>query len=125
MESNGRIYSGPHSSSLSPAGSSGWFGSVIKGYSRTLCQTMEPGKRAPHTQTHPRSAKGQVPAFHLVALPRVCRWSCWSRLYGVWVPRSCSAVSLAPVDHLTRLCDSVCPTSSQVNGHPPQSSEGS
>ncbi len=86
---------------------------------------MEPGKRAPHTQTPPRSAMGQVPAFHLVALPRVCPWSCWSRLYGVWVPRSCSAVSLAPLDHLTRLCDSVCPTSSQVNGHPPQSSEGS
>ncbi len=54
-------------------------------YSRTLCQTMEPGKRAPHTQTPPRSATGQVPAFHLAALPRVRRWS---RLYGVWVPGS-------------------------------------
>ncbi len=119
MESNGRINSGPHSSTLSPAGSSGWFESVIKGYSRTLCQTMEAGKRAPHTQTPPRSATGQVPAFHLAVLPRLRRWS---RLYGVW---SCPAVSLAPVDHLTRLCDSVRPVYSQVQGHPPQSSEGS
>ncbi len=31
MESHGRINSGPHSSSLSPAGSSRRFGSVIKG----------------------------------------------------------------------------------------------
>ncbi len=38
---------------------------------------------------------------------------------------SCPAVSLAPEDHLTRLCDSVCPVSSQVQGHPPHSSEGS
>ncbi len=86
MESHGRINFGPHSSSLSPAGSSGRFESVIKGYSRTLCQIMEAGKRAPHTQTPPRSATGQVPAFHLAALPRVRRWSQWSRLYGVWVP---------------------------------------
>ncbi len=92
---------------------------------QTLCQIMEAGKRAPHTQTPPRSATGQVPAFHLSALPRVCRWSRWSRLYGVWVSGSCPAVSLAPVDHLTRLCDSVRPASSQVQGHPPHSSEGS
>ncbi len=65
---------------------------------------MEAGKRAPHTQTPPRSTTGQVPAFHLAALPRVRRWSRW---YGVWLPGSCSAISLAPVDHLTRLCDSV------------------
>ncbi len=38
---------------------------------------------------------------------------------------SCPAVSLAPKDHLTRLCDSVRPASSQVRGHPPHSSEGS
>ncbi len=50
---------------------------------------MEPGKRAPHTQTPPRSATGQVPAFHFTALPRVHQWS---RLYGVWVPRSRPAV---------------------------------
>ncbi len=56
------------------------------GYSRTLCQIMEAGKCAPHTQTPPRSATGQVPAFHLAALLRVRRWSRWSRLYGVWVP---------------------------------------
>ncbi len=31
MESHGRINSGPHASSLSPAGSSGRFGRVIKG----------------------------------------------------------------------------------------------
>ncbi len=37
---------------------------------------------------------------------------------------SCPAVSLAPKDHLTRLCDSVRPASSQVQGHPPHSSEG-
>ncbi len=108
MESHGRINSGPHSSSLSPAGSNGRIESFIKGYSRTLCQIMEAGKRASHTQTHPpRSATSQVPAFHLAALPRVRRWSRWSRLYCVWVPGSCPAVSLAPVDHLTRLCDSV------------------
>ncbi len=47
---------------------------------------MEAGKRAPHTQTPPWSATGQVPAFHLAALLRVRRWSRWSRLYGVWVP---------------------------------------
>ncbi len=86
LESHGRINFGPHSSSLSPAGSSGRFESVIKGYSRTLCQIMEAGKRAPHTQTPPQSATGQVPAFHLAALLRVRRWSRWSRLYGVWVP---------------------------------------
>ncbi len=125
MESHGRINSVPHSSSLSPAGSSGRFGSVIKGYSRTLCQTMEAGQHAPHTQTPPQSTTGQVPAFHLTALPRVCRWSCWPRLYGVWVPGSCPAISLAPVEHLIRLCDSVRPVSSQVQGHPPHSSEGS
>ncbi len=71
---------------------------------------MEPGKRAPHTQTPPRSATGQVPAFHLAALPRVCRWSRWSRLYGVWVPGSCSAVSL------TRLSDSVRPRPLKFRG---------
>ncbi len=38
---------------------------------------------------------------------------------------SCPAVSLAPKDHLTRLCDSARPASSQVQGHPPHSSEGS
>ncbi len=86
LESHGRINFGPHSSSLSPAGSSGWFKSVIKGYSRTLCQIMEADKRAPHTQTPPRSATGQVPAFHLAALPQVRRWSRWSHLYGDWVP---------------------------------------
>ncbi len=80
---------------------------------------------SPHTQNHPQSATGQVPAFHLAALPRVRRWSRWSRLYGVWVPGSCQAISLVPVDHLTWLCDSVCPASSQVQGHPPHSSEGS
>ncbi len=37
---------------------------------------------------------------------------------------SCPAVSLAPKDHLTRLCNSVRPASSQVQGHPPHSSEG-
>ncbi len=119
MESHGRINFGQlHSSSLSQAGSSGRFESVIKGYSRTLCQIMEAGKRAPHTQTPPRSATGQVPAFHLAALPRVRRWSRWSRLYGVWVP-SHPAISLAPKDHLTRVCDLVRPASSQVQGHPP------
>ncbi len=86
MESHGRVNFGPHSSSFSPAGSSGRFESVIKCYSCTLCQIMEAGKRAPHTQSPPRSATGQVPAFHLAALPRVRRWSRWSRLYGVWVP---------------------------------------
>ncbi len=52
MEIHGRINSGPHSSSLSPAGSSGWFESVIKGYSRTLCQLWK--QVNVHTQTPPR-----------------------------------------------------------------------
>ncbi len=39
--------------------------------------------------------------------------------------RELPSVSLAPEDHLTRLCDSVRPVSSQVQGHPPHSSEGS
>ncbi len=125
MESHGRINFGPLSSSLSPAGSSGRFESVIKGYSRTLCQIMEAGKRAPHIQTPPRSATGQVPAFHLAALPRVSRWSRWSRWSRLYGAGSCPAVSLAPKDYLTRLCDSVHPASSQVQGHPPHSSEGS
>ncbi len=43
-------------------------------------------KASPHTQTPPRSATGQVPAFHLAAPLRVRRWSRWSRLYGVWAP---------------------------------------
>ncbi len=34
-------------------------------------------------------------------------------------------VSLAPTDHRTRLCDSVCPASPQVQGHPLHISEGS
>ncbi len=59
---------------------------TLKGFSRTLCQIMEAGKRAPHTQTPPRSVTGQVSAFHLAALPWVRRWSQRSRLYGVWVP---------------------------------------
>ncbi len=37
----------------------------------------------------------------------------------------CSPFTLAPKDHLTRLCDSVRPASSQIQGHPPHSSEGS
>ncbi len=98
MESHGRINSGPHSSSLSPAGRSGRFEGVIKGYSRTLCQLWK--QENVHRTLRPLlgSATGQVPAFHLAALPRV-RW--WSRLYGVWLPGSCPAISLAPVDHLT------------------------
>ncbi len=87
---------------------------------------MEAGKRAPHTQTPPRSATGKVPAFHLAALLRVRRWSrCTGRLYCVWVPGAAQPSSLAPKDHLTRLCDSVRPASSQVQGHLPHSSEGS
>ncbi len=35
------------------------------------------------------------------------------------------SVSLAPSDHQTRLCDSVCPPSSQFQGRPLQLSEGS
>ncbi len=67
---------------------------------------------------------GRVPAFHLAA-PRVRRWSRWSSLYGVWVPGSTTQpFSLAPVDHLTQLCDSVHPASSQVQVHPLHFSEG-
>ncbi len=94
-------------------------------HAKIVFSLKEHSRTAPHTQTPPWSTTGQVPAFHLAALPRVRRWSRWSRLYGVWVPGSCPAVSLAPKDHLTWLCDSVCPASSQVQGHPPHSSEGS
>ncbi len=59
----------------------GW--SLVKG--STHAPSAKLGKRAPHTQTPPRSATGQVPAFHLAALPQVRRWS---RLNGVWVPGS-------------------------------------
>ncbi len=120
-ESDGSTPDHTHPPSVA-AGSSGLFENIIKGLTH---QTMEPGKRTPHTQTPPRSTMGQVPAFHLAAPPRVLRWSRWSCLYGIWVLGSCPAVSLAPVDHLTRLCYSVCPASSQVQGHPPHSSDGS
>ncbi len=61
--------------------------------------------------------------FHLAAPPQVRRWSSRSCLYSVWVPGKSATqpVSLAPVDHLTRLCDSVRPAFSQV---PPHSSKG-
>ncbi len=76
-----------------------------------------------HTQTPLWSATGRVPAFHLAAPPWVRWWSRKSRLYSVWVPGSATQpVSLAPVDHLIRLCDSVRPAFSQV---PPHSSKGS
>ncbi len=91
------------------------------------CQQVAVGgsgaSKAPHTQTPPRSAMVQVPAYHLATLLRVRQWSHWS--CGVWVPGSCPAVSLSPVDRLTWLRDSVPPASSQVQGHPPHSSEGS
>ncbi len=73
MESHGRINSGPHSSSLSPADSSGRFGSIIKGYSRTLCQTMEAGKRAPHndySSVPPRCPTAGTSVVPLVPLVR-------------------------------------------------------
>ncbi len=82
---------------------------------------MEAGKRAPHTQTPPRSATGQVPGFHLAA-PNV--GTSMVPLVRCLGAGTCPAVSLAPKDHLTRLCDSVRPASSQVQGHP-HSSEGS
>ncbi len=124
LESHGRINFGPHSSSLSPAGSSGRFESVIKGYSRTLCQIMEAGKRAPHSD--PSSVRhGPGPC-----IPPRCPTAGTSVVPMVPLVRclgagSCPAVLLAPKDHLTRLCDSVRPASSQVQGHPPHSSEGS
>ncbi len=126
MERHGRINSGPHSSSLSPAGSSGRFGRVIKGSTHAPSAKLWNQVSVHHTlRPLLGPPRGQVPAFHFAALPRVHRWSGWSRLYSVWVPGSCPAVLLALVDHLTRLCDSVCPASSQVQGHPPHSSEGS
>ncbi len=71
MESHGRINSGPHSSSLSPAGRSGRFEGVIKGYSRTLLSIMEAGKRAT-AHSDPSSVRhGPGPCIPLAALPRV------------------------------------------------------
>ncbi len=124
LECHGRINFGPHSSFLSPAGSSGRFESVIKGYSRTLCQIMEAGKRAPHTQTSSvRHGPGpcippRCPTAGTSVVPMVPPVRCLGA-------GSCPAVSLAPKDHLTWLCDSVRPASSQVQGHTPHSSEGS
>ncbi len=124
MGSHGQINFGPHSSSLSPAGSSGQFESVIKGYSRTLCQITEAGKRVPHTQTPPRSATAR--SLHSTSRPyRGYVGGPDGPACTVSGCRELPAVSLAPKDHLTRLCDSVCPASSQVQGHPPHSSEGS
>ncbi len=51
-----------------------------------LCQIMEAGKRAPHTQTPPRSRHGPGPCIPPCFPTAVRRWSRWSRLYGVWVP---------------------------------------
>ncbi len=130
MESHGRINFGPHSSSLSPAGSSGRFESVIKGYSRTLCQIMEAEASVLSCTAHsdPSSVRqGPGPC-----IPPRCPTAGTSVVPMVPLVRylgagkeSCPAVSLAPKDHLTRLCDSVRPASSQVQGHPPHSSEGS
>ncbi len=124
MESHGRTNTGPHSSP-SLASRQQWAVRERhqRPYSRTLCQTVEPGKCAPHTQTPLWSDTGRVPAFHLAAPPRVRRWSRRSRLYSVWVPGKSATqlVSLAPVGHLTRLRDSVRPAFSQV---PPHSSKG-
>ncbi len=109
---------------LSPAGNSGRFESVIKGPTHApSAKLWNQVSVAPHTQTPLWSDTGRVPAFHLAAPPRVRRWSRRSRLYSVWVPGKSATqlVSLAPVDHLTRLCDSVRPAFSQV---PPHSSKG-
>ncbi len=109
---------------LSPAGSSGRFESVIKGPTHApSAKLWNQVSVALHTQTPLWSDTGRVPAFHLAAPPRVRRWSRRSRLYSVWVPGKSATqlVSLAPVDHLTRLRDSVRPAFSQV---PPHSSKG-
>ncbi len=109
---------------LSPAGSSGRFESVIKGPTHApSAKLWNQVSVAPHTQTLLWSDTGRVPAFHLAAPPRVRRWSRRSRLYSVWVPGKSATqlISLAPVDHLTQLRDSVRPAFSQV---PPHSSKG-
>ncbi len=109
---------------LSPAGSSGRFESVIKGPTHApSAKLWNQVSVAPHTQTPLWSDTGRVPAFHLAAPPRVRRWSRRSRLYSVWVPGKSATqlVSLAHVDHLTRLRDSVRPAFSQL---PPHSSKG-
>ncbi len=109
---------------LSSAGSSGRFESVIKGPAHApSAKLWNQVIVAPHTQTPLWSDTGRVPAFHLAAPPRVRRWSRRSRLYRVWVSGKSATqlISLAPVDHLTRLCESVRPAFSQV---PPHSSKG-
>ncbi len=109
-----------------PAGSSGRFEHIIKGPTHApSAKLWNQVSMAPHTQTPLWSAHGPGPCVHLAAPPWVCRWYRWSRLYSVWVPGSATQpVSLAPVDHLTRLCDSVHPASFQVQGCPLHFSEG-
>ncbi len=125
MESHGRINSRTHSSSLSPAGSSGRFGRV-KGSTHTTSAKLW-NQVSMHRTLRPLLGPPRARSLRSTLLPYrgYVGWSDWSRLYSVWVPGSCPAVSLAPVDHLTWLCDSVRLASSQVQGHTPHSSEGS
>ncbi len=115
MESHGRTNTGPHSS---PCLASRQQWAVRerhqRPYSRTLCQTVEPGKCCTAHLDPSLVRHGPGPCVS----PR-----CPTRLYSVWVPGKSATqlVSLAPVDHLTRLRDSVRPAFSQV---PPHSSKG-
>ncbi len=67
LESHGRINFGPHSSSLSPAGSSGQFESVIKGYSRTLCQIWK--QVNVHRTLRPLLGPPRARSLHSTSLP--------------------------------------------------------
>ncbi len=67
MESHGRINSGPHSSSLSPAGSSGRFENIIKGYSRPLCQLWKQVNM--HRTLRPLLGPPRARSLHFTSLP--------------------------------------------------------
>ncbi len=95
-------------------------------YSRTLCQ--DAGKCCAHSDpVSDRHRDARTESLRSPSLPH--------RGYvGGSVGATCTvsgslvsasqSVLLAPSDHQTRLCDSVCPASSQVQGHPLHFSEG-
>ncbi len=107
LESHGRINFGPHSSSLSPAGSSGRFESVIRGYSRTLCRNA--GKCVTHAD--PASDRQRDARAGSLRSPSLPHRGYVGGFIGVtstvlWGLASApQPVSLAPPYHQTRLCD--------------------
>ncbi len=71
-----RCCSGGRNAWVRSRNGSGRFESIIKGPTHaTSAKLWNQVSVAPHTQTPLRSATSQVPAFHLTAPLRVCRWS--------------------------------------------------